>query len=50
MHKQKGIGIQHDRDTIAKVENPSSIASLQQLVGMSSREQLASVFGGRHTR
>lgn len=50
MHKQKGMGIQHEREKLQKVENPSSIGSLQQLVGMSSREQLASVFGGRHSR
>ena len=50
MHKQKGMGIQQDREKVQKVENPSSIGSLQQLVGMSSREQLASVFGRRHSR
>jgi CBS-domain-containing membrane protein len=50
MHKQKGVCFQQDREKLEKVGNPSSIGSLQQLVGMSSRKQLASVFGGRHLR
>lgn len=49
MHKERGQHIREDKKAIQIVVNPSSIDELQTLVGRSSKAQLASVFGGRHS-
>lgn len=50
MHHNTGREIQRSKKNVRLVDNPSSIEELQSLVSSSDREQLASVFGGRHSR
>lgn len=49
MHQNTGRTIESTKKTIRLVDNPSSIEELQFIVSKSSRQQLASVFGGRHS-
>ena len=48
-YNARGHDFKEVKDRQELVDNPTSIARLQALVGMSSNAQLASVLGGRHT-
>lgn len=49
VHWERGKTIKLDKEKLALFKNPSSIEALQAVVGASSKAQLASVLGGRHT-
>ncbi len=47
-YKNRGIGFQNDKAMQHLVQGASSIGDMQTLVGVSNKEQLASMLGGRH--
>lgn len=48
-YRERGNGYQHDKAMQLLVQGATSIGDFQILVGVSNKEQLASMLGGRHT-
>lgn len=48
MYRERGIGMQQEKEAQRMVDNPVSIDQLQALVGRSSKAQLAAVLRQRH--
>jgi predicted transcriptional regulator len=48
-HRERGHGFENEKYMQHIVQNASSIEELQNLVSVSNKEQLASMFAGRHT-
>lgn len=49
MHRKKGRAMRDGKAVQQMQDNPSSIFEMQAMVGRSSRKQLASLFGSRHS-
>lgn len=49
LYRERGLHKEHSKKSVKIVENPSSIADLQELVARSNNAQLASVLAGRLT-